>query len=62
VNGLGLSLDDTDFATLVERARALIPALAPVWTDFNLHDPGITLLELMAFTADAQIYGLGRLR
>jgi hypothetical protein len=62
VNGLGLSLDDTDFATLVERARALIPALAPMWTDFNLHDPGITLLELMAFTADAQIYGLGRLR
>jgi hypothetical protein len=62
VSGLGLSLDDTDFATLVERARALIPTLAPIWTDFNLHDPGITLLELMAFTADAQIYGLGRLR
>jgi hypothetical protein len=62
MSGLGQSLDDTDFATLVERARALIPALAPVWTDFNLHDPGITLLDLMAFIADAQIYGLGRLR
>jgi hypothetical protein len=62
MNGLALSLDDTDFATLVERAQSLIPALAPTWTDFNLHDPGITLLELMAFTADAQIYGLGRLR
>jgi predicted phage baseplate assembly protein len=62
VSGLALSLDDMDFATLVERARGLIPALAPIWTDFNLHDPGITLLELMAFTADAQIYSLGRLR
>jgi hypothetical protein len=62
MSGLGQSLDDTDFATLVNRARALIPALAPAWTDFNLHDPGITLLELMAFIADAQIYGLGRLR
>jgi hypothetical protein len=41
VSGLALSLDDTDFATLVERARALIPALAPIWTDFNLHDPAL---------------------
>ena len=56
------SIEDTDFATLVTQARALIPALAPTWTDFNLSDPGITLLELMAFIADAQIYSLGRLR
>jgi hypothetical protein len=62
MTGLAITLDDTDFATLVERARALIPSLAPNWTDFNLHDPGITLLELLAFTADAQIYSLGRLR
>jgi hypothetical protein len=62
MSGLALSLDDIDFSTLVERARATIPAIAPVWTDFNLHDPGITLLEFMAFTADVQIYGLGRLR
>jgi hypothetical protein len=57
-----VAVDDTDFATLVTQVRALIPALAPTWTDFNLSDPGITLLELMAFIADAQIYSLGRLR
>jgi hypothetical protein len=57
-----VTIDDTDFTTLVTQARALIPALAPTWTDFNLSDPGITLLELMAFIADAQIYSLGRLR
>ncbi|MBV1800627.1 putative baseplate assembly protein [Siccirubricoccus sp. G192] len=61
-SALALRVDDTDFAALVERARAQIPSLAPHWTDHNLHDPGITLLELLAWTAEAQIYGLGRMR
>lgn len=59
---LPLQLDDTNFDTLLEGTRALIPTLAPQWTDHNLHDPGIMLLELMAWTAEAQIYALGRER
>ncbi|QDF37506.2 putative baseplate assembly protein [Bradyrhizobium symbiodeficiens] len=59
---LRLKLDDTDFDTLAEAARAMIPALAPEWTDHNIHDPGIMLTELMAWVAEAQIYGLSRTR
>jgi hypothetical protein len=27
--------------------------MMPDWTDYNAHDPGITLLEVLAFTAEA---------
>lgn len=59
---LDLVLDDRDFDDLEELARAQLPAKAPRWTDYNLHDPGITLLELVAWVADAQIYSLAHLR
>lgn len=55
-------LADTDFDRLFAAARAAIPKYAPQWTDHNTHDPGIMLLELAAFVADAQIYSLARLR
>ena len=35
-------LDDRRWQDLVEEGRALIPRLAPAWTDHNVHDPGIT--------------------
>ena len=59
---LDLKLDDRNFDDLVEAARSRLPALAPGWTDYNLHDPGITLVELMAWLGEAQIYSLARLR
>ena len=52
-------LDNTNFEQLVEEARARIPRYAPEWTDHNLHDPGITLLELFAWIVDQQIYQVG---
>lgn len=54
------NLDDKTFDQLVEEARALIPRYAPQWTDHNLHDPGMTFLELFAWLAEMQIYGLDR--
>ena len=62
MTSLRLNLDTTDFDQLVALGRALIPTLAPSWTDHNAHDPGIMLLELLAFIADAQIYSLARVR
>mgnify|MGYP002789574151 CR=1 FL=1 len=57
-----LDLDTTDFASLLEAARAAIPANAAGWTDHNIHDPGIMLIELLAHLADVQIHSLSRLR
>lgn len=59
---LDFVLDDRSFDDLVEAARSRLPAQAPGWTDYNLHDPGITLIELMAWLGEAQIYALARMR
>ena len=48
------------FQDLVEIGRAKLPSLAPDWTDHNAHDPGITLMELLAWVAEAQLYSLAR--
>ena len=39
-------LDSRTWDELMTEARALIPEYAPAWTDHNLHDPGVTLVEL----------------
>jgi hypothetical protein len=63
---LSTNLDDIDFDALVKIARGLLPSLtrardgSQAWDDYNYHDPGITLIELLAFVADTQIYALGR--
>jgi hypothetical protein len=54
------NLDDKTFKQLVEEARKRIPLYAPGWTDHNLHDPGITLLELFAWLTEMQLYRLNR--
>ncbi len=59
---LAPNLFERRFQDLMEIGRAKIPALAPEWTDHNAHDPGITLMELLAWVAEAQLYSLSRVR
>jgi predicted phage baseplate assembly protein len=54
------NLDDRCWSDLVEEGQALIPRYAPKWTDHNVHDPGITLIELFAWLTEANIYRLNR--
>lgn len=51
---------DPSFDALVAEGLALVPAHAPEWTNHNASDPGITLLELLAYFTDALLYRLGR--
>ena len=53
-------LDDRRWADLVEEGRSLIPLYSPGWTDHNVHDPGITLVELLAWMADMDLYRIDR--
>jgi len=55
------NLDDRRWSDLVEEGRSLIPVYAPDWTDHNVHDPGITLVELFAWIAEMDIYELNRI-
>ncbi len=42
-------LDLREFQDIVDEARRLIPRYCPEWTDHNVSDPGITLIELFAW-------------
>lgn len=54
-------LDDRRWADLVDEAKALIPRLAPGWTDVNASDPGMTLIELLAAVTEADVFALDRI-
>src|ERR1700682_1358689 len=55
------NLDDRRWLDLVDEGRALIPFYSPGWTDHNVHDPGITLIEMFAWLAEMDIYQLNRI-
>ena len=54
-------LDDVTFEQLVEEAKKRIPQYGTGWTDFNLSDPGITLIELLAWLTEAQVFFLDQI-
>lgn len=54
-------LDDRTFKDLVEEALAVLPHYAPEWTNHNASDPGVTLIELLAYFTEALIYRLNRI-
>lgn len=54
------NLDDRTWAELVDEGRSLIPVYGPEWTDHNASDPGITLIELLAWIAEMDIYELNQ--
>lgn len=53
-------LDDKPFEQIAEEARLLIPSNAAEWTDHNVHDPGITFVELFAWLAEMEHYRLNQ--
>lgn len=52
--------DERTFGSLMADVRARLPRLAPAWTDHNASDPGITLLELLAYLTETELYRLAR--
>ena len=54
------SLDDRRFQDLVDEAKRLIPRYCPDWTDHNVSDPGITLIELFAWMTEQFIFRLNQ--
>ncbi len=50
------NLDNRRFQEILDEARRLIPKFCPEWTDHNLSDPGITLLELFAWMTETLLY------
>jgi predicted phage baseplate assembly protein len=55
-----IQLDDRRFQDLVSEARLKITRSCPEWTEHNVSDPGITLIELFAWMTEMTIYRLNR--
>ncbi len=53
-------LDDRRFQDFVDDAKRLIRRRVPTWSDHNVHDPGITLIEAVATIADQLAYRLNQ--
>ncbi len=53
-------LDDRRFQDLVDEARMMIPRSCPEWTDHNLSDPGIALVEVFAWLTETLLYRLNQ--
>ena len=54
------NLDDRRFQELVDDAKRMIMARCPTWTDHNVSDPGITLIETFAYMTAVLLYRLNR--
>src|SRR5688572_12870346 len=55
------NLDDLQFQRdLVDEARLRIIRYCPEWTEYNLSDPGITLIELFAWMTEMIVYRLNK--
>src|SRR5215207_9280855 len=49
-------LDDRTAQQLVDRAKLMITRFCPEWTDHNVSDPGVALIELFAWMTDMLLY------
>lgn len=54
------NLDDRRFQDLVDDAKRLVQQKCPEWTDHNVSDPGVTLIETFAWMTDQLLYRLNR--
>ncbi len=57
---LAPNLDDRRYQDIFDDARSRIPKYLPEWTDHNLSDPGITLLELFSWLSEMILYRLNK--
>jgi predicted phage baseplate assembly protein len=53
-------LDDRHFQNIVDEAKKRIPHYCKEWTDHNVSDPGVTLIELFAWMTDMLLYRLNQ--
>jgi predicted phage baseplate assembly protein len=54
------NLDDRTFQDLVDEAKRLIPVKCPEWTNHNLTDPGVALIELFAWMTELSLFRLNQ--
>jgi predicted phage baseplate assembly protein len=56
-----VNLDDRHFQDIVDEAKGLIQRFCPEWTDHNVSDPGVALIELFAWMTDMLLYRVNQI-
>lgn len=54
-------LDDRQFQDIVDEAKKRIPHYCKEWTDHNVSDPGITLIEMFAWMTEIILYRMNQM-
>src|SRR4030095_14231161 len=54
------ALDNRRFQDIVDEAKRLIPRYCPEWTDHNVSDPGVALIELFSWLVEQMTYRLNQ--
>ena len=54
------NLDDRRFQDLVDDAKRMVMRRCPEWTDHNVSDPGVTLIETFAYMTDQVLFRLNQ--
>lgn len=54
------NLDDRRFQDIVDEVKRLIPRHCPEWTDHNVSDPGVAMIELFAWMTELTLYRLNQ--
>jgi predicted phage baseplate assembly protein len=54
------NLDDRTFQDIVDETKRLIPRYCPEWTNHNLSDPGVALIELFAWMSEMVLFRLNQ--
>ncbi|HLI16324.1 MAG TPA: putative baseplate assembly protein [Acidimicrobiales bacterium] len=54
------NLDDRRFQDYVDDAKRLVQQRCPEWTDHNVSDPGVTLIETFAYMVDQLTFRLNK--
>lgn len=50
------NLDDRTFQDIVDETKRLIPRFTPEWTNHNVSDPGVALIELFAWMSEMVLF------
>ena len=53
-------LDDRSFQDIVDESKRQISRLCPEWTDHNVSDPGVALIELFAWMTEMMLYRMNQ--
>ncbi len=59
IPGVSTSIDDVTLQRLVASFRAILGRDDPAWTRFGESDPGVVLIQMLAWLGESLLYGAG---